>query len=348
MAKRSKGKHLQLGSLSRVAGFVRVSAEVARVSDLSAKMTQQQGAIAARGLVSGSGTDRRRGAESMRAAAEGHVGSQSYPEDDKGRGGSGGALESLDMEAMRAIDGFASNLRTLDAAVRIGEDAVVGSASGRATRDGSSGESRKPEIEGLADSRDRFARMIQQSSPGMRTLARIWDEGRKSGMGGNRRSKSASVESGSAVSWSDLAGRANRALGVVGRLATERGESAQGRGPRFERTSISSDLNRVLTSARKYISAANGITGSGTRSSMLAPASLSRPEFAEPMRGVYGQESRSAPGTITISSAPTVVVNAGDASGDVERQVTSALRAHREELFDQFKRESVRRERAQF
>jgi hypothetical protein len=81
---------------------------------------------------------------------------------------------------------------------------------------------------------------------------------------------------------------------------------------------------------------------------MIAPASFSRPEFAEPMRGVYGQESRSTPGAITINSTPTVVINPGEAAGDIERQVIGALRAHREELFDQFKRESIRRERAQF
>jgi hypothetical protein len=84
------------------------------------------------------------------------------------------------------------------------------------------------------------------------------------------------------------------------------------------------------------------------RNSIVAPASLSKPEFAEPMRGIYGQESRNAPGSITINSTPTVVINASDASGDVERQVIGALRAHRDELFDQFKRESVRRERAEF
>jgi hypothetical protein len=43
-----------------------------------------------------------------------------------------------------------------------------------------------------------------------------------------------------------------------------------------------------------------------------------------------------------------VVINASEASGDVERQVIGALRTHRDELFDQFKRESIRRERAQF
>jgi hypothetical protein len=81
---------------------------------------------------------------------------------------------------------------------------------------------------------------------------------------------------------------------------------------------------------------------------MVAPVRLSPPEFAEPMRGVYEQKSRHAPGSITINSTPTVVINVSEGSTDIERQVIGALRAHRDELFDQFKRESVRRERAEF
>ena len=51
---------------------------------------------------------------------------------------------------------------------------------------------------------------------------------------------------------------------------------------------------------------------------------------------------------ITINSSPTVVVNATAAGSSMRRDVIQALRAHREELFDQLKRESARRERAQF
>lgn len=51
---------------------------------------------------------------------------------------------------------------------------------------------------------------------------------------------------------------------------------------------------------------------------------------------------------ITINSSPTVVINATAAGSSVRRDVIEALRAHREELFDQLKRESARRERAQF
>jgi hypothetical protein len=51
---------------------------------------------------------------------------------------------------------------------------------------------------------------------------------------------------------------------------------------------------------------------------------------------------------ITINSSPTVVINATAAGSNVRHDVIEALRAHREELFDQLKRESTRRERAQF
>ena len=51
---------------------------------------------------------------------------------------------------------------------------------------------------------------------------------------------------------------------------------------------------------------------------------------------------------ITIHSSPTVVINATASGSSMRRDVIEALRAHREELFDQLKRESARRERAQF
>ena len=44
----------------------------------------------------------------------------------------------------------------------------------------------------------------------------------------------------------------------------------------------------------------------------------------------------------------TLEINAPAAGGNVERDAIGALRAHREELFNQLKRESARRERAQF
>jgi len=270
----------------------------------------------------------------------------------------------MSANAMRAIHGFASKVKAFDAAVRARASAAGGqamdrmhnsSSGGKSSRENSDGENRPPEMDTKVDPRGRFSRMIQQSSPGIEALTRIRNSGRVFGLGGDPNSAKRRAESGvtgtereSTLSWSDLAGRANRALGVVGRLSIGGEESSQGSGPRFDRSRRSTNFDRVLTSAGKYMSASSARGRSRPTSSMVAPASLSRPEFAEPMRGVYGQESRSIPGAITINSTPTVVINTSDASSDVERQVIGALRAHREELFDQFKREAVRRERAQF
>jgi hypothetical protein len=80
---------------------------------------------------------------------------------------------------------------------------------------------------------------------------------------------------------------------------------------------------------------------------VMPPSGVSQREFALPTN--EGRVSRGGSGraTITLNSSPTVVINAA-AGGAVRDDVIGALRAHREELFDQLKRESARRERAQF
>ena len=79
---------------------------------------------------------------------------------------------------------------------------------------------------------------------------------------------------------------------------------------------------------------------------VIPPTNVSRRDFAPPSsRGVSNDGSGRA--SITINSSPTVVINA-PMSGALQQDVIGALRAHREELFDQLKRESARRERAQF
>jgi len=77
------------------------------------------------------------------------------------------------------------------------------------------------------------------------------------------------------------------------------------------------------------------------------PSNVSRREFAQPSGNARVSSEGSGRGGITINSSPTVVIN-GSGSGAVPHDVIGALRAHREELFDQLKRESARRERAQF
>jgi hypothetical protein len=79
----------------------------------------------------------------------------------------------------------------------------------------------------------------------------------------------------------------------------------------------------------------------------MPPQSVSRRDFARPSSDVGISNDRSGRAAITINSSPTVVINA-PAGGALQHDVIGALQAHREELFDQLKRESARRERAQF
>jgi hypothetical protein len=293
MKKRPNPETTRFTTLSRVMGFLRASVDAARATDRLTTITRQHLSFTAHATVPKIAKQ-----ESSHAA---RAGSETHPEESSPRAGSGKAPQFAN--AMLAINKFATNVKTLGAAARIGQ------------RDQESdGENRSPATEIKIDSRHGSFRTIQQSLSGIETLSRIRD---------GRRATSP-------------AGRAERALGIVGRLSIESGGSLRERGPRLE----PSDFDRALASAGKFAPAA-------TRS-IIAPPRFSRPEFAEPMRSVYGQESRSTPGAITINSTPTVVINPGEAAGDVERQVIGALRAHREELFDQFKRESIRRERAQF
>ena len=80
---------------------------------------------------------------------------------------------------------------------------------------------------------------------------------------------------------------------------------------------------------------------------MMPPPGVSQREFARPPSEVGVSNDGSGRAAITINSSPTVVIN-GPAGGAVQHDVIGALQAHREELFDQLKRESARRERAQF
>ena len=81
---------------------------------------------------------------------------------------------------------------------------------------------------------------------------------------------------------------------------------------------------------------------------MVAPPSLSQREFARLSGNERGLSNNGGRTGVTINSSPTVVINASAAGGNLQREVIGALRAHREELFDQLRRESARRERAQF
>jgi hypothetical protein len=106
------------------------------------------------------------------------------------------------------------------------------------------------------------------------------------------------------------------------------------------------DVGRAMPTATRAIDSARA---SSSIHGVVPPANLSTRMFAEPSSGNRGRDSRSGGVGITINSSPTVVINGPNSGGgDAQRDVLSALRAHREELFDQLRRESARRERAQF
>jgi hypothetical protein len=81
--------------------------------------------------------------------------------------------------------------------------------------------------------------------------------------------------------------------------------------------------------------------------SAISVANFSQREPVEPRvepRHSSGDDFRP---TITINSSPTVVIQA-QTGGNMRNDVIEALRMHRSELFDQLKRESLRRERTEF
>ena len=328
MTKRAKTENASAradGGFKRVADLVRASAGFARMTDRFAKIARAQIQIEGSALVPRIGSR----PEIKSSGSKNHVGYQSSHEENRDH------VRGMRADAIHAIHGIATKLKAIGAMTRVRENVLVGKAVDRAglassisSRSKWSGDSSSRESRWREDStgspRSRFDRMVEQSLLSRNALMRMHNRERRFGLsddsifGGVAR-----LEKRSGPSWGVLAGRSKRLLEGVG-------------------SSIGGDEG-PRRSVGKYVAASRAV-----RSSMVAPARLSRPEFAEPMRGVYGQESRNTPGSITINSTPTVVINASEASGDLERQVVGALRAHRDELFDQFKRESVRRERAEF
>ena len=319
------------GGFNRVAALVRASAEFTRLTDRFAKIARPQIQIEASALVPRIGSR----PEMKSNGSKSQAGSES-PREDNRDGARESSPQSMRADAIDAIDGFATKLKAIDAMTRVRENVLVGKATkpaslassisshSKLSRESSSRESLWRE-DTTGSSRSGFARMVEQSSLGRNALTRMHNSQRRFSLSNDSNFNGVPrLEEPNGPSWGGLAGRAKRLLEGVGSFSIGSEEGSR-------------------RSVGKYVAASRA-----ARSSMVAPASFSRPEFAEAMRGVYGQESRNAPGSITINSTPTIVINASEASGDVERQVVGALRAHRDELFDQFKRESVRRERAEF
>ncbi|MDO8433509.1 MAG: hypothetical protein Q7S58_13980 [Candidatus Binatus sp.] len=81
---------------------------------------------------------------------------------------------------------------------------------------------------------------------------------------------------------------------------------------------------------------------------IVAAPRINRAEFAEPARGRQSRTSGEPSPGISIHSAPTVIIHNGGDRGDIEHLVASALRKHREQLFDELQQEAGRRERTEY
>ena len=143
---------------------------------------------------------------------------------------------------------------------------------------------------------------------------------------------------------SEFAERAHRAIQTAKKMAVAGMVSS----PRSD--AQISNRSRDGLEAERGALASNGLIASTRMASSIRGVipirDLFQREFAEPAGNAHGRDGHSQ--GITIHSSPTVVINSSTASGGLARDAIGALSAHREELFNQLKRESVRRERAQF
>jgi len=263
--------------------------------------------------------------------------------------------------AAQLIRTFTAGARVLNAAARV-SDSVGGNeaATSMARPKGSDG----------ANDGESQGRRGSHANAWHRTTARVAAGGRVSR---EMEELSRAADALSRVERSVESGSAAWAISTAGRRATESGlksssdfaerayranEAGQTMVVAKSASSPRPDAGRVLSRSRGGLDAERvafagaGILASDRMASsiraVIPPASLSQREFAEPSGNARGGNSSSVRTGITINSSPTVVINAPAAGGNIERDAIGALRAHREELFTQLKRESARRERAQF
>jgi hypothetical protein len=152
-----------------------------------------------------------------------------------------------------------------------------------------------------------------------------------------------SVESGERARVISNASR--RAIDVAKKVVVPNIGSSQ----RLDRAVSSGSQKDVDGAASRF--AERGLSARARNASIRGASTLpnvSQRVFAEPAGRARGSNSGSMSTGITINSSPMVVINAPASGGNTARDVISALRTYREELFDQMKRESTRRERVQF
>jgi hypothetical protein len=222
---------------------------------------------------------------------------------------------------------FAKHSRGLETGSRIGKGIASGGSQSRT--DG------KPERMSIG----RLFRNVAALARSMRAVAHAAD-----GVRNNKETKRLATAMAALIraEHSVATGRAGRAIST----ANERAMLPVVASAQLARRS------RIGIEAERVGRAGTGLIASARVPSSIrglaAPSSVSQREFAEPSGNATGPNSGIERASITINSSPTVVINAQAAGGDAQRDVLGALRAHREELFDQLKRESARRERAQF
>ena len=346
-----------LSHLDRMAGFVGKSDRIARATAGIAMAIGHRWQLPAH--ASFLKYDHRPETGSL-ANRETHAdGSESRLNDGPGRDGRNGGRKTA--SAAQLIRTLAAGARELNATARVsdgigGIEAVTSMA-------------RLKDSDGAIDGESR-GRRGGHANAWHRTTARVAAGGRLSR---ELRESSLAMDALSRIERSVESGTAAWAISTAGRRATEAGfkrssdfaeqahranEVAQTMVVANAESSLRSDAGRVSSRSggrletERVAFARAGILASDRMASsiraVIPPANLSRREFAEPSGNARGPNNSSVRTGITINSSPTIVINAPAAGGNGERDAIGALRAHREELFNQLKREAARRERAQF
>ncbi len=184
---------------------------------------------------------------------------------------------------------------------------------------------------------ERLIQRVAATAKALRTTARATDSVRNKATSKLPLAMEALARSEGSVGLGKLA----QAIVVAPRRST----LAPVENSRLSRVTADLEAGRAMPTGGRAIVAA--LTASSSHG-VVPPPNLSQRMFAEPSSGGRDRNNRSSGAAITIHSSPTVVINGPNPGGDVQRDLLGALRAHREELFDQLRRESERRERAQF
>ncbi len=174
------------------------------------------------------------------------------------------------------------------------------------------------------DGGDHLQRGIQEFAPAMDALSRVERNSNVAPQAIRPDMKTAR----------DFAERSHRAIQGAKKMVVASMESSQGSDAQVSNRS----RDGLVASAR---------TASSIRE-VIPIRNLSQREFAESAGNARARDGGGADAGITVHSSPTVVINESVAGGGLARDAIGALSAHRDELFNQLRRESVRRERAQF